>query len=346
MQFKIGELARRSGLSVRALRHYDDIGLLKPSARAASGYRLYGAEDIARLYRIQALRRLEVSLKDIALMLDDDPDGLRDAVARQLSSLAQEIRQATALQAHLTDLQRQLEASTAPTVDDWLTALESMVTGAKYFSHDELTRLKTQRAAPTAMRQREKAALSADLKHMLDTGVAPESRAAMSLACRWIELLLEETQGNEAMLMKLHAMHWHEPALHALTGIDQAGIQFIAHAMAHSRLNLYAAYCSPEEMAVLRTHYVNQTDAWPPLIGAMRDGMLRGLAPDSAEIQVLARRWQALSLAKAGGDLKLHAKLQHAFQQDAALRLGSGIDAPLMAYVGAAMRSLQLHDTN
>ena len=346
MQFRIGELARRSGLTVRALRHYDDIGLLTPSARAGSGYRLYGREDIARLYRIQALRRLDVSLKDIALILDNDPDGLRDAVARQLSSLAREIRQATALQAHLTDLQNQLESRTAPTVDDWLTALESMVTGTKYFSDDELTRLKAQRGVPTDMRQREKAALSADLQGMLDTGVGPESPAAMTLACRWIELLLEETQGDEAMLMKLHAMHWNEPALHSLTGIGQAGIKFISHAVAHSRLNLYAAYCSPEEMLVLRTHYVNQTDAWPPLIGAVRDGMSRGLASDSPEMQALGRRWQALSLAKAGGDIKLHAKLQSAFQHDAALRLGSGIDAPLMAYIGAVMRSLQPQDAN
>jgi len=195
------------------------------------------------------------------------------------------------------------------------------------------------------MRQREKAALSADLKHMLDTGVAPESRAAMSLACRWIELLLEETQGNEAMLMKLHAMHWHEPALHALTGIDQAGIRFISLAMAHSRLHLYAAYCSPEEMAVLRTHYVNQTDAWPPLIGAVRDGMLRGLASDSAEIQTLARRWQALSLAKAGvisscmQSCRAHFnRMRHCVSVPASTR-PDGL-------CRAAMRSLQLHDTN
>src|SRR5688572_29058021 len=101
MQLKIGELARRTGLTVRALRHYDDIGLLKPSARADSGYRLYGREDIARLYRIQALRRLEVSLSEIGTLLDKDAGGLCDIVAQQLASLDRQIRQATALRDHL-----------------------------------------------------------------------------------------------------------------------------------------------------------------------------------------------------------------------------------------------------
>ncbi|WP_076901938.1 MerR family DNA-binding transcriptional regulator, partial [Burkholderia pseudomallei] len=47
MLLKIGELAKRSGLTVRALHHYDAIGLLKPSARADNGYRLYDRNDIA-----------------------------------------------------------------------------------------------------------------------------------------------------------------------------------------------------------------------------------------------------------------------------------------------------------
>jgi hypothetical protein len=50
MALKIGELARRTGLTVRTLHHYDAIGLLKPSARSDAGYRLYGRNDVARLH--------------------------------------------------------------------------------------------------------------------------------------------------------------------------------------------------------------------------------------------------------------------------------------------------------
>ncbi|MGH2907848.1 MAG: MerR family transcriptional regulator, partial [Solirubrobacteraceae bacterium] len=56
--WRIGELAAASGLSVRALRHYDELGLLTPSERTDSGYRLYSETEVRRLYRIVALRRL------------------------------------------------------------------------------------------------------------------------------------------------------------------------------------------------------------------------------------------------------------------------------------------------
>jgi MerR family transcriptional regulator, thiopeptide resistance regulator len=65
MLFKVGELARRTGLTVRALHHYDDIGLLHPSVRSDAGYRLYNAADIERLHTVQALQHLGLSLNDI-----------------------------------------------------------------------------------------------------------------------------------------------------------------------------------------------------------------------------------------------------------------------------------------
>lgn len=59
MLLKIGELATRTGLTVRTLHHYDNVGLLRPLARSDAGYHLYNRTDIERLHRIQALRRME-----------------------------------------------------------------------------------------------------------------------------------------------------------------------------------------------------------------------------------------------------------------------------------------------
>ncbi|HEX5973972.1 MAG TPA: MerR family transcriptional regulator, partial [Rubrobacteraceae bacterium] len=67
---KVGELARRTGLSVRALRYYDEIGLLSPSRRTEGGHRLYTAEDVVRLQRIKSLRALGLSLREIGEYLD------------------------------------------------------------------------------------------------------------------------------------------------------------------------------------------------------------------------------------------------------------------------------------
>ena len=52
--WKVGALAELTGLTVRALHHYDHIGLLTPSGRSSSGHRLYNADDVARLYRIRS----------------------------------------------------------------------------------------------------------------------------------------------------------------------------------------------------------------------------------------------------------------------------------------------------
>lgn len=340
MFLKIGELARRTGLTVRALRHYGDIGLLVPSERSSGGYRLYDHNDVARLYRIQALRRLDLSLTEIGALLDNAASGLAALVARQLAQLDREIQRAASLRAHLLALQGQLQAREEPAVDDLLVALERMITGAKYFSDDELRTLATQRDGFAETIAPERAELTASLRDLVSAGVSPESPQAQALAQRWIEMLLNEVGGDEGLLMKLYGMHWNEPSLNSLTGVDRNDMRYISHAMAYARLQLYAGYCSAEEMATLHAHYVEQTDAWPPLIAKMRSLMLEGAASDSAEVRPFARRWQALSLAKAGGDVALQAKLQNAFLNDPALRTGSGIDASLAAYVQQAVAQL------
>ena len=66
---KVGELAARTGLSVRTLHHYDTIGLLSPSRRSKSGHRLYGRCDIIRLQQIVSLRQVGLSLEQIGEVL-------------------------------------------------------------------------------------------------------------------------------------------------------------------------------------------------------------------------------------------------------------------------------------
>src|SRR5437660_8357144 len=62
---KVGELAKRTGLTVRALHHYDEIGLLKPSLHTEAGHRLYTAGDVARLQQVLSLRQLGFSLEEV-----------------------------------------------------------------------------------------------------------------------------------------------------------------------------------------------------------------------------------------------------------------------------------------
>lgn len=74
---QIGELAERTGLSIRTLRHYDEIGLLVPSARSDGGFRLYTPDDESRLLLIRRMKPLGYSLEQMGELLSV-VDGLAD----------------------------------------------------------------------------------------------------------------------------------------------------------------------------------------------------------------------------------------------------------------------------
>jgi DNA-binding transcriptional MerR regulator len=69
--YTVSKLAKMAGVSVRALHHYDQIGLLKPSARTSAGYRLYGEQDLLRLQQILFYKQLDVPLSQVCDILDD-----------------------------------------------------------------------------------------------------------------------------------------------------------------------------------------------------------------------------------------------------------------------------------
>jgi len=73
-RWKVGELAHASGLSVRVLRHWDEIGLVSPQ-RTPSGHRCYSQDDVTRLYQVLALRQMGLGLGEItALLVAEDPE--------------------------------------------------------------------------------------------------------------------------------------------------------------------------------------------------------------------------------------------------------------------------------
>lgn len=88
--YTVKQMAKLSGVSVRALHHYDAIGLLKPRAVGANGYRYYDRQDLLRLQQILFQRALETPLKDIQAALDDPDFDLAAALRAQRGRLAAE----------------------------------------------------------------------------------------------------------------------------------------------------------------------------------------------------------------------------------------------------------------
>src|SRR6476659_6485494 len=100
--YRIGELADSAGVTVRALHHYDRLGLLVPSGRTSGGHRMYDAGDVRRLYRLLALRGLGLRLEEIGSLLDGGPLG--DVTRMRLERVDGELARLGRLRARLQRL--------------------------------------------------------------------------------------------------------------------------------------------------------------------------------------------------------------------------------------------------
>jgi len=123
---KVGELAAATGLTVRTLRYYEEIGLLAASGRSAGGHRLYSAADVERLYRICLLRRLSLPLAEVGRALDDPAWSIRAAMAHHLRGLDRHLEATATLRSLLAHVIGSLGDDHGPDTQDLLDVLEGM----------------------------------------------------------------------------------------------------------------------------------------------------------------------------------------------------------------------------
>ncbi len=338
MLLKVGELARRSGLTVRTLHHYHDIGLLVPVARTDAGYRLYGRDDLARLHRIQALRRFGLSLGEIGELLARPALSLGSVIERQVRVLEQEIAHRTRLRERLVQLGEQLARGEEPELADWLTTMELMNMYDRYFTRQELQQLRFHQA--DAARQAQWRELVEAVRLAMAQGLPASSEEAQSLARRWMAMLEEDTGGNPRLLAKLDAMHAAEPDLRERTGITPEIRDYVLAAFNQTKLAIYRRWLDDEEFAFLSANYPVRMQEWPPLVAALREKLESGVPAASSEVQELARRWLELFRSYAGDDPRTQQKIREALAQEPELRQGSWVSDDLLAYLRQAMATL------
>ncbi|MGH6890485.1 MAG: MerR family transcriptional regulator [Rhizomicrobium sp.] len=215
------EVARRMGLSPKALRLYETHGLVAP-LRSQSGWRAYGAGEIARLHQIQALKRLGFSLARIADLLARRPVALETLLAAQEEMLAREqVRVDRAL--NLVRAARgKLAGGQTLSIDD-LIQLTKETTMTTQQQHEEMkgifdplaekhmTKEELERLRKRSFDQREQGVwdeLMAEAKDLMAKG-DPTSPQAKDLARRWTAQVNKFTQGDPAIAAKVKAM-WQE----------------------------------------------------------------------------------------------------------------------------------------
>jgi DNA-binding transcriptional MerR regulator len=138
--WSVGALAKATGLTVRTLHHYDELGLLRPGERTRSGHRRYTEHDLRRLYQIRLLRQLGMSLDEINdVLADDDPGALREVLAGHLSRLDDQARRLAALRRRTRNLLEQLDGSWCPESGEFLSMLGRMSTIDQYITEEQHT---------------------------------------------------------------------------------------------------------------------------------------------------------------------------------------------------------------
>jgi DNA-binding transcriptional MerR regulator len=337
----IGELARRAGVSVRALHHYDAIGLLSPSLRTAGGARRYGASDLARLHQVQALRQMGCSLPDIRAVLDGDGVSALALIERQTAMLDERVRQARRLSRGLRHLAARLAQGEVVHNGEWLELLELMTLQERHLSEAELDALRARETHEGGRLEREWVALVDEVGAAIAQRLPPEDANAQALAWRWVRLVIARTGNDAAIAVKLRLLHDSEPRAQRIAGVGPVTFEWIGQALAHARGALFSRHLSAKETreVVQRqlTTMAHMRD-WPELVARMRERMEAGEAPASAPVRKLAARWRELWRdSLSGGDERLERKLRKAFAAEPELRLGVGVDEALLAYAQAAL---------
>jgi len=213
--FQSHEFAKRAGVTIRALHHYDRLGLLKPSGRTAAGYRLYTDRDLVRLEQIVALKFIGFPLSQI-----------RDILSGQDVDVASALREQRRIIVHKRDhldrairaIERAEQALASGEQTDWepfrkIIEVIQMQTRKdwmkNYYTEEQLENLRS-RWSPEVQAESERgwAELVRDVEAAIARGENPESETGHRLAERRQKLLKLFTGGDPgitANLQKLYA---------------------------------------------------------------------------------------------------------------------------------------------
>lgn len=135
---KIGDLAKQTGLSIRTLHYYDEIGLLSPSHRTDVGYRLYNNQDIIRLQQIVSLRQLGFSLKEIHECLKDPDLSLQQTIDLHRARVQEQMSLSRTLLKRLDVISTELQTTQSVAVDKLIQVMETVsMSKQQYFTPEQ-----------------------------------------------------------------------------------------------------------------------------------------------------------------------------------------------------------------
>lgn len=265
---RIGQIAERSGVSAKALRLYEQRGLLKPCTHSPAGYRLYGPDALQRLMQVVLLKRSGFSLAQITALLSASTPVITDLLSERIASLERELAdKARALQslravtervgsASTLDLDQLLESITMTnTLDLQLAAarrndiLERADAFGVLQSPPDAARTRTRveqrldALGPDGIEaaQRPWRELSTDICAAMAGGLTANDTTVQALARRWQAQVSSFIATDPAFLAKLRDAYTRHPELMTAQSMSPAMMDYMDAAMAAAGLRLASA---------------------------------------------------------------------------------------------------------
>ncbi len=211
---KVGELAERTGLSVCALHHYEEIGLLVPSGRTESGHRLYSDEDVLRLQQVASLRSLGFSLAEVKECLDDPGFSPVRVIGLHIARLKERMELEKRLCERLEAVAARLNDEGSTEGDPAGGFVETVMEVTRmseylerYYTPEQrelLERLRWELGEERIRQVRaEWPGLIEEVRAEMEAGTDPAGGRAQDLARRWMELVEEMTAGDAGVQRSL-----------------------------------------------------------------------------------------------------------------------------------------------
>jgi MerR family transcriptional regulator, thiopeptide resistance regulator len=321
-QYRIHEFAALAGVTAKALRHYERLGLLKPR-RSASGYRLYAESDLERLEQIVALKFLGLPLKQIKGLLERGAPPIAEALRGQRAALEEKRQLLDRAITAIQDAERAMVAGTSPDAAilrrliDVIERQNHLETMKRYYNEDAWTTLSRLRRQYTddlrigisdAWRD-----LFREAEYMLEED--PGGDKAQDLGVRWMRLWESTTGGDVAVRTGLRnswadRRNWPSEMRREWGEFKTGKIgEFITKVLAAQMKKYYTAEAWARKTALDRPEIA---DSWRALY--REAGGLLEEDPASEKARELATRWLRLSELSTGGDAGIKEGLKKAWE--------------------------------
>ena len=230
-------MAALAGISVRALHHYEKLGLLPAASRSDSGYRLYAPKDLARLQEILSLRDLGFTLAEIRAWFQDEGHDPHEAMRLQLRRVSERIAGLESLRDALQQVLRRIPPHGSASPEQVVRVVErmkAMKDMERYFTPAQLASVKARGESVGAegvrVVEREWPELIAKVRAAMASGLPPESAEVLALARRWQELVALFSGGDPDIVRGVERYYQEHPGMAAEMGIDQDLYQYIRSA--------------------------------------------------------------------------------------------------------------------